>query len=657
MPNAPGAGLGVRHATSLPRNLAMSIRIGRSVLAGSLISAGLCGVAQAEAPSPAQALKLVPMQKEAEFDRPTETDKCSIKAEKIGGKTGWVVRSPGGQILRNFVDTNKDNVVDQWSYFKGGIETYRDIDSNFNGKADQSRWLNVGGTRWGIDRNEDGELDAWKAISAEEVTAEVVAAIATQDAGRFARVLATPADIKALGIDSAKAADLTKKSAAAAASFAKLAREKDLLTPESKCVFFGGGRPGLVPPSGDGSNDVMVYEGVTAMVDTAGKAGQVEIGTLVKVGDNWRVIDVPNALTGNHGFAFYGANQREEVAAAGTQGPSEEMLASLRDLETIDKAMADAGTPSELGKLNAKRADIVEKLAADADSADDRETWYRDLGDTVLAAVQTGAYPDGVQRLKDVAEKLAESEDAGNALAVIRFRLMKAEYYVAQANNENFNEIQNKWLEDLEKFVAAHPQSSDAADAMMELATAYEFAGSDSKAIRWYGEIVKNFPKAASYGTAKGAQARLESVGKPVNVVGNVFGTKTTTGLSRYKNKVVLLHYWSSDVELCRAEIPQLQEMLAKYGKSGFAILSVSLDRDPKDLQSYLAAKKLPWEVIYEPGGINSRLGTEMGIHTLPTMLLIDKQGRVANRSIHAAELDSELRKLLVDEARQATRR
>ncbi len=64
--------------------------------------------------------------------------KCTIKAEKVDGQTGWVVRDPHGQILREFVDTNGDNVVDRWSYFKDGIEVYRDIDSNYNGKADQS---------------------------------------------------------------------------------------------------------------------------------------------------------------------------------------------------------------------------------------------------------------------------------------------------------------------------------------------------------------------------------------------------------------------------------------------------------------------------------------------------------------------------------------
>ena len=79
-------------------------------------------------------------------------------------------KGPRGVILRKFVDTNDDNIVDQWSYYKDGLEVYRDIDSNFNGKADQYRWFHTGGSRWGIDTKEDGTIDYWKSISAEEVT-------------------------------------------------------------------------------------------------------------------------------------------------------------------------------------------------------------------------------------------------------------------------------------------------------------------------------------------------------------------------------------------------------------------------------------------------------------------------------------------------------
>jgi hypothetical protein len=50
---------------------------------------------------------------------------------------------------------------------------------------------------------------------------------------------------------------------------------------------------------------------------------------------------------------------------------------------------------------------------------------------------------------------------------------------------------------------------------------------------------------------------------------------------------------------------------------------------------------------LYEPGGLDSRLATELGIITLPTMILVDSRGNVLNRSIHAGELDDELAKRL----------
>jgi hypothetical protein len=163
-------------------------------------------VSLAQAPTAAQALRLSPVQKDVTYDVPTEQDaaKCTIKAEKVGGQTGWAVRDPNGQMLREFVDTNKDNVVDRWSYYKDGIEIYRDVDDNFNGKADNHRWLNTGGTRWGLDRNEDGRIDSWKMISPEEVSAELVMALRDRDDQRFSRLLLTDSELTSLGLGTEK---------------------------------------------------------------------------------------------------------------------------------------------------------------------------------------------------------------------------------------------------------------------------------------------------------------------------------------------------------------------------------------------------------------------------------------------------------------------
>ena len=44
---------------------------------------------------------------------------------------------------------------------------------------------------------------------------------------------------------------------------------------------------------------------------------------------------------------------------------------------------------------------------------------------------------------------------------------------------------------------------------------------------------------------------------------------------------------------------------------------------------------------------MESRFAVEMGIQTVPTMLLIDKQGKVVNRNIRAQGLEGEVKKLL----------
>ena len=50
---------------------------------------------------------------------------------------------------------------------------------------------------------------------------------------------------------------------------------------------------------------------------------------------------------------------------------------------------------------------------------------------------------------------------------------------------------------------------------------------------------------------------------------------------------------------------------------------------------------------LWEEGGLENRYALELGIMNLPTMILVDKQGKVVNRNIRATEVDAELKNLL----------
>jgi thiol-disulfide isomerase/thioredoxin len=180
---------------------------------------------------------------------------------------------------------------------------------------------------------------------------------------------------------------------------------------------------------------------------------------------------------------------------------------------------------------------------------------------------------------------------------------------------------------------------------MLQLALAQEFAGQDEAAREWYTRIVAEHPASPLAKKAAGAKLRLDSVGKSIELRGSTLEGKTFD-LAGLRGQVVLVHYWATWCEPCKQDMAVLRQLQAKYGRMGFSLVGVNLDNQQREATSFLTSTRLPWPQLFEEGGLDSRLATELGILTLPTMILIDKQGRVVSRNISAGELDTELAKL-----------
>lgn len=622
--------------------------IGLTVAPGDMLAAK---------PSPTDALKLAPVQRGIDYDIPTaeQAAEATVDVETVGGVTGWAVRMSSGQILRRFLDTNGDNKVDQWCYFKDGIEVYRDIDGDFNNKADQYRWLGTAGTRWGLDEDENGRIEAWKTISAEEVTAEIVSALRDRDATRFKSLLLSESELKTLGLSAKQAADLSAKIAAASSEFADLAEKQTLVSAKSEWLHFGASRPGVVPAGTDGaSKDIIVYDNVTAVVETDGKHGQLVVGTLVKVGDGWRIFDLPKNLAGDPtapvvGYFFQNAlpSSSEPQIPATASNISPEMQKLVGEIDKIDKQLAAAGSGSEQAKLNAERADLIEEIIKSATSAENRAIWIKQYAETVSAAVQAGAFPAGQQRLSAMLTAVERLPEAGELAPYVKFRFMTAEYNASiQEEDADYEKINDRWTANLEEFVKEYGDSPDAAEAMLQLAIVYEFSGKETDAVEWFSRITRDFASSDLAPKAAGAKRRLESVGKTIPLKAKTLDGKSFD-LASAKNRVVLIHYWATWCEPCKQDLDTIKSLLAKYSKEGFYAVGINLDNEPKEASDYLKTKPLIWPQLYEEGGLDSRLATEMGILTLPTMILIGKDGKVLNRNAHAGELDAELKKLL----------
>src|SRR3954451_9662414 len=336
----------------------------------------------AEPPSADQALGLKPiLEREVDYTIPTkeEAAQCVVRLEHEGKASCWVVRNRQGEILRRFFDTNNDNVVDTWCYYSGGVEVYRDIDSDYNGHADQYRWFNTAGTRWAIDKNEDQHIDHWKVISPHEVSEQVVLALKNHDQARFELLLLTQNELNGLGFGQARADSISESIKTAPAKFSKLAAEQTVVHSQTRYVDFSSARPGTIPIGTAGSTkDVTICDNATALVQTDDKHDQVSIGTLVSVGDTWKLIDVPPVTSDNQpatGGFLTGPAASNPNNPAGDNQPKNKMHNLIIEVERLDKE-AETAPPDKFASNIEQRVTTLQSLA-DVTPEKDRAQCYR----------------------------------------------------------------------------------------------------------------------------------------------------------------------------------------------------------------------------------------------------------------------------------------
>jgi thiol-disulfide isomerase/thioredoxin len=633
------------------------VRPGRCALCLALLASAYGGspAFAADPPTAAAALSFQPKQKGVEIDVPAKADiaNCTIKVERKGKVSGWVVLGPQGQTLRRFLDTDGDNVVDQWRYYLNGIEVYRDLDINANNKIDQSRWVNSGGTRWAIDADEDGKIDGWKSLSAEEATRVAVEAMVAGDAALLQTVLVTADDLKSLGLSG----DIAKQMLEAVANPAEQIRTamngSKVLTPKTAWMRFDSSSPGVIPADeGKASKDLFVYENAMAIVEYGEQTGLVQMGEMLRVGDVWKLTQIPKPLDGDTIQITSGGllMQPGFTSPDGVPGSiSPKMRELLERLQKLDSNAPDPAAGVEaFAKYNADRAEILAGLSEASETPEDKEMWTRQFADSVSAAVTTGVYPEGLQKLESVERQLAGDKADPLLRAYVLYRRLFADYNqrLRQSDAEGRVQVQQWWLSQLTSFVEKFPESPDAAEALLQLALAEELSGEFDRAAVWYGKLAKAHPDTGPGQQAAGALHRLGLKGQPFSLSGaSLKGGKVSA--AQFKGKVLLVLFWSTACKPCEEDLPLIRALYQQYGKDGFEILGVNLDPTSEGVASYMAKHQMTWPQIHEPGGQESAPAREFGIVSLPTMILVGSDGKVVSRAVSVTQLKESLPELL----------
>ncbi|QDT69468.1 thiol-disulfide oxidoreductase [Planctomycetes bacterium MalM25] len=611
-------------------------------------SAGF-GQAKSAAPTVEQALGLKPIQPGVDYDRPTgaEVKACSIKTLPEGKSTSWIVRDATGRMLRRFADANADKVVDTWCYYANGLEVYRDVDADFDGRADQYRWFHTGGSRWGLDPNEDTKIDSWRRISPQEVAEEAFLAVQTKDAARFQRLMLTAAEAKSLGLSETLAEGFSEGRKKAASEFKTLVTGQKTIDGKSRFVDFGAPRPGVIPAGVDGSTkDVVVYENASALIDAGGTPEQLLLGSMVQVGDGWRLVEAPRAGADGPELANVFSVPTHSASRA-TGAPSDKVQKWMTELEQLDRQFATA-TAANKAKLTERRVAILEQLASAASNREEATAWYTQLAGLLNAAVQSEGYKAGIAKLGSL-ERSAGVRRVGKDLeALFRYERIAAESGLAfQDPKADFAKVQQKWITDLEAFVDAYPTSGKAAEALLQLGNmAGENAGEAKIAEKWYRQAAAEFPGTVAGKKAAGALRRINSIGKALPLAGKTLsGKQINLAAAPYKGRYVLVHYWTT-WSAPEGDMAKVEALRRKY-RGKFEVVGVNLDNDPNAAKAFAAKARSSWEHLYDTQGLDGDRATQMGVINLPLMLLVDNRGRVVSRNLHAGELETELQRVI----------
>jgi cytochrome c biogenesis protein CcmG/thiol:disulfide interchange protein DsbE len=108
--------------------------------------------------------------------------------------------------------------------------------------------------------------------------------------------------------------------------------------------------------------------------------------------------------------------------------------------------------------------------------------------------------------------------------------------------------------------------------------------------------------------------------------------TGKPTQLSSLKGKVVLLNFWATWCGPCKVEIPWFIEFQQKYRDQDFVVLGVSLDEDGwKSVRPYMEEKKINYRIMIGNEDVAKEYG---GLESLPTTLMLDKEGRIASTHV-----------------------
>ena len=106
--------------------------------------------------------------------------------------------------------------------------------------------------------------------------------------------------------------------------------------------------------------------------------------------------------------------------------------------------------------------------------------------------------------------------------------------------------------------------------------------------------------------------------------------------LSEMRGKVVLLDFWATWCGPCRLDLPRIEALHQQFADQGLVALGVN-DEDEEAARAYAEGQGYSFPTLTDTAKLLTR---EFGVRVLPTVVVLDREGRVASYLVGAHSED-----------------
>ena len=129
------------------------------------------------------------------------------------------------------------------------------------------------------------------------------------------------------------------------------------------------------------------------------------------------------------------------------------------------------------------------------------------------------------------------------------------------------------------------------------------------------------------------------------------FKMKTIDGktfkLSQLKGKTVVLDFWASWCPDCRKDAPEVVRMYKEYAPQGIEFVGVSMDTDVEAWRKACEQFGITYTQVSELKKFKETdIAKAYGVKWIPSMVVVDKEGKVALSTVLTYKVDKYLKEL-----------